>query len=255
MIQIDNLCFSYDKYNILKNITLNAKKSELLGILGANGCGKSTLLKNMLGFLQPQQGEVIIDSNPINSMKPKALAKIMSYIPQKSILTMPLKVYDFILSGRYAMLKNAWLGYKEADFKATEEIAKMLEVWSYKERIVTTLSGGEFGRVLLARALVKQPKILLLDEPTSAMDIHFAVAMLKLVKHYIDKFEICGVIVIHDLTLASLFCDKIAFMKHGKIIDYGTPNNLFKENVLKQVYEGLECDIIYHVKHNIVIPK
>lgn len=255
MIQVNNLYFSYDKCNILKGITLHAKQSELLGILGANGCGKSTLLKNMLGFLQPQQGEVMIDSSPINSMHPKTLAKIMSYIPQKSLLTMPLKVHDFILAGRYAMLKNAWLGYGEADFQATEEIAKMLKVWNYKDRIVTTLSGGEFGRVLLARALVKQPKILFLDEPTSAMDIHFAVAMLKLVKHYIEQFEICGVIVIHDLTLASLFCDKIAFMKNGSIIDYGKPNNLFKESLLKQVYEGLECNVLCYFGHNIVIPK
>lgn len=255
MIQINSLYFSYDKTCILNDITLSVEKCKLLGILGANGCGKSTLLKNMLGFLQPQQGEIKIDSKPIKSMHPKSLAKIMSYIPQKSVLTMPLKVHDFILAGRYALLKNAWLGYGEEDFCATEEISKMLEIWDYKERIVTTLSGGEFGRVLLARALVKQPKILLLDEPTSAMDIHFAVAMLKLVKHYINQFEICGVIVIHDLTLASIFCDKIAFMKNGKIIDFGTPDELIKEEKLKQVYEGLECIVVSHNGCNIVIPK
>ncbi len=254
MIHIHNLHFSYETRHILKDITLHATNSELLGILGANGCGKSTLLKNMLGFLRPQNGEIAIDSKPLHTMHPKELAKIMSYIPQKSLLTMPLKVHDFILAGRYAMLKNAWFGYQEEDFQACEEVSKMLSIWEYKDRIATTLSGGEFGRVLLARALVKNPKILLLDEPTSAMDLHFAVAMLKLLKQFISQFSICGVIVIHDLVLASLFCDKIAFMKDGVIMDYGKPNDLLVTEKLQRVYEGLACQILQHEGHNIVVP-
>ncbi len=254
MIDIKNLNFYYDKRHVLKDISLKAHKNQLLGILGANGCGKSTLLKNMLGFLKAQSGNINIDSEPINTFIPKELAKIISYIPQKSMLTMPLKVYDFILAGRYAMLGNTWLGYRKNDFDIVEEISNMLHVWHYKDRIVTTLSGGEFGRVLLARALVKQPKILLLDEPTSAMDLHFAVEMLKLVKKLIIEFNMCSVIVIHDLNLASLFCDKIAFMKSGSIMDYGNPNDLLIDSKLQKVYDGLECDIIKHHGRNIVVP-
>ncbi len=254
MINIENLNFFYDKRHVLKDINLRAHNNELLGVLGANGCGKSTLLKNMLGFLKAQSGNIKVNSDSIDSFSPKELAKIISYIPQKSMLTMPLKVHDFILGGRYAMLKNTWFGYGKEDFKVVEEVSNMLHVWHYKDRIVTTLSGGEFGRVLLARALVKHPKILLLDEPTSAMDLHFAVEMLKLVKKLIAQLNMCSVIVIHDLNLASLFCDKIAFMKSGSIIDHGDPNDLLIDSKLQKVYDGLECDIISHNGRNIVIP-
>ncbi|RDU67513.1 ABC transporter ATP-binding protein [Helicobacter didelphidarum] len=255
MIEVQNLNFFYTSKHILKDISFHARNGELLGILGANGCGKSTLLKNILGFLKPQSGVIKIDSVPINSFSPKELANIVSYIPQKSLLTMPLKVLDFMLSGRYAKLNNSFFGYQNSDFDAIEEIANKLNVWQYRERIVTTLSGGEFGRVLLARALANEPKILLLDEPTSAMDLHYAVEILHIVKQLIVNLKLCGVIVIHDLMLASLFCDKIILMKDGKIMDFGNPHDLIIVEKLQQVYEGLQCEIIQHNGYNIAIPQ
>lgn len=255
MIKVCNLNFSYNSRHILKDVSLEAKNGELLGILGANGCGKSTLLKNILGFLKASSGEILINSRDINAYSPKELANLMSYIPQKSLLTMPLKVIDFILAGRYAKLKNRLFGYQNVDFDIVEEVSKRLNIWQYKDRIVTTLSGGEFGRVLLARALVNEPKILLLDEPTSAMDLHYAVEILRIVRQLIKNINLCGVIVIHDLMLASLFCDKIALMKEGSVIELGSPNELIIAEKLQRVYEGLECEIITHNDKPIVVPR
>lgn len=255
MIHIQNLHFSYENKEVLRDISLQAKEGELLGILGANGCGKSTLLKNMLGFLRPKKGQITINGESISYLKPKELANMLSYIPQKSILSMPLKVFDVLLAGRYAKLKNPLLGYQDADFMIVEEVAKALNVWEYKEQIANTLSGGEFGRVLLARALVNSPKILLLDEPTSAMDLHYAVEMLSILHSLIQKHRICGIIVIHDLNLAGLFCDKVALMKNGYIIDIGKPKKLFESKKLGEVYQGLKCEVIEHNGNKIVIPK
>ncbi|MWV62906.1 ATP-binding cassette domain-containing protein [Helicobacter saguini] len=255
MIKVKNLNFSYNSRHILKDVSLQANSGELLGILGANGCGKSTLLKNILGFLKPSSGQILINDTEISKYTPKELANLMSYIPQKSLLTMPLKVLDFILAGRYAKLKNSLFGYQNEDFDIVQEVAERLNVWQHKNRIATTLSGGEFGRVLLARALVNEPKILLLDEPTSAMDLHYAVEILRIVKLLIKNLGLTGVIVIHDLMLASLFCDKIVLMKDGSVMDFGLPSDLIAVEKLQRVYDGLECEIITHNNKPIVVPK
>lgn len=254
MISIENLNFFYNEKHILKNISLHAQKSQLIGILGANGCGKSTLLKNILGFLKPQSGNIFIQQSPISSFNAKELATIMSYIPQKSIVTMPLKVIDFVLAGRYVKLSNPLFGYQQNDLDTVKYTMTMLDIWQYKERIVTTLSGGEFGRMLLARALVSEPQIMILDEPTSAMDLHYAIEILRIVKDLICKLNLCVILVIHDLTLAGLFCDVIAFMKNGEILDFGKPHDLLHAEKLQVVYDGLQCEVVNHNGRRIVIP-
>lgn len=255
MITIQNLHFYYHHNHILKDLSFEAQDRELLGILGANGCGKSTLLKNILGFLKPKSGNIMIQGKSIESFSAKQLANIMSYIPQKSLLSMPLKVRDFLLAGRYAKLKNPLFGYNNEDFEIVERVAKQLNIMQYQDRIATTLSGGEFGRILLARAIINEPQILLLDEPTSAMDLHYAVEILKIVKTLIKECDLCGIIVVHDLNLASLFCDKVLLMKNGEIVCHGIPQDLLHTKNLEYIYEGLTCEVITHNGHNIIVPK
>lgn len=254
MIDIKNLSFAYHQKRILNNISLEAKSGQFVGILGANGCGKSTLLRNILGFLRFDSGSIRILDREISTYSPKELAKIMSYIPQKSSLSMPMLVRDFILAGRYAKLKNAMFGYESVDYEIVSEIMKKLKLSEYGDRICGSLSGGEFGRVLLARALVNEPKILLLDEPTSAMDLHYAIEILNIVRKCVHN-GICAVIVLHDLNLASAFCDEIILMKKGKILSSGSAENLFTEEILAEVYDGLRCEIVRHNGSIFVMPK
>ncbi|PAF43175.1 ABC transporter ATP-binding protein [Helicobacter sp. 11S02596-1] len=253
-ICIENLSFSYGKSNVLKNINLCVKKGEFIGILGPNGCGKSTLIKQILGILSPSFGSVKIFEKNVSDYSDKELAGILGFLPQKSALSMPLSVEDVLYMGRYSYLQNAIRGYDDTDKGAIEEIATMLGISHLKHRIALTLSGGEFQRVLLGRALVSNPKILLLDEPTSALDLNYAIEMMKICEELCLSKGITIISVLHDLHLAGLFCTKLHLLKNGEILYDGMPKDLFKPEILKEVY-GFSCDVITHLGRPFVIPK
>lgn len=234
-ILIKDLNFSYGNKKILKNINLHIKKGKLTGILGPNGCGKSTLLKNILGALKSESGDILFDSISQKEFSRNDLAKIISLVPQKSNLSSPLSVDDFVLMGRLPHLKSSWSGYSKSDITIKNSVLENLKLSHFKDRITLNLSGGEFQRVLLARSLTQKPKILLLDEPTSALDINHAIELLIEVKKLI-KNGITGVIVLHDLNLASLFCDELVIMKNGNIVSQGTPNEVLNESTLLEIY-------------------
>lgn len=243
-IKIDNLNFSYGDRKILDNISVSLKKGKLIGILGPNGCGKSTLLKNILGYLKNESGEIYIENLLSNEIKQKDKAKLISLVPQKSQLVSGMDVQEFVLMGRLPHLKNSWDGYSKRDFDLANIYIKELELEKFLHRKAVTLSGGEFQRVLLARALTQETKIILLDEPTSALDLNHALDLMKKVKETVIKKGITAVAVLHDLNLAAMFCDEIVMLKNGKVFCQGTPKEvLIKEN-LKAVYE-LECSVCY----------
>lgn len=243
-IKIDNLNFSYGDRKILDNISVSLKKGKLTGILGPNGCGKSTLLKNILGYLKNESGEIYIENLLSNEIKQKDKAKLISLVPQKSQLVSGMDVQEFVLMGRLPHLKNSWDGYSKRDFDLANTYIKELELEKFLYRKAVTLSGGEFQRVLLARALTQETKIILLDEPTSALDLNHALDLMKKVKETVIKKGITAVAVLHDLNLAAMFCDEIVMLKNGKVFCQGTPKAvLIKEN-LKAVYE-LECSVCY----------
>lgn len=235
-ILIKNLNFSYGDKKILKNINLHIKKGRLTGILGPNGCGKSTLLKNILGALKSESGDILFDNTSQKEFSRNELAKIISLVPQKSNLSSPLSVDDFVLMGRLPHLKSSWSGYSKSDITIKNSVLENLKLSHFKDRVALNLSGGEFQRVLLARSLTQEPKILLLDEPTSALDINHAIELLIEVKKLIKKECITGVIVLHDLNLASLFCDELVIMKNGNIVSQGTPNEVLNESTLLEIY-------------------
>lgn len=253
-MRIENLCFSFGKYKILNGINLSVQNGEFVGILGPNGCGKSTLLKNILRIYRPNLGEIYLDDRNLNKFSLKNLARIIGFVPQKSELKMPLSVEEVVLMGRYSHLKSAFSGYEKADFKAVDEILQRLNLCEFRHRNVFSLSGGEFQRIMLARALVGNPKILLLDEPTSALDLNFGVSMLKICKNLVKEREIIGVIVIHDLNLAAQICDKIFMIKNGQIAYEGAPKELYTKEILNEIYD-LECEILDFQNRPVVVTK
>lgn len=236
MIKIEGIKFSYGNKEILKNINLEIKKGKMIGILGPNGCGKSTLLKNILGYLKPSSGNIFINNKKTDSISSKELAKLVSLVPQKSSLMSPMTVEDFVLMGRLPHLTSSWSGYREEDFKIVKDKLNFLELNKFEKRVALSLSGGEFQRVLLARALVQDTELLLLDEPTSALDLNHAVEILNSVKMLVSNHGITGVAVLHDLNLASMFCDEIVMMKDGEVHYQGTPQEVIKEEILKEIY-------------------
>ena len=254
-ISIENTTFSYglSEENLLDGINLNIEKGKFIGILGPNGCGKSTLLKIILKYLNPKEGIIKIENKELKEYTQSELAEILSFVPQKSSLTMPLTVEDVVYMGRVPYIKNRWTGFDREDREKVEKIMQMLKIDKFKNRVIFSLSGGEFQRVLLARALAQNTNIMLLDEPTSALDMNYALEIMRLTSYFVQNESLTAVMVLHDLNLASMYCDSIILLKNGKIAYEGTPKELFRPEILEEIY-GFNCEVIENNGFSYVIP-
>ena len=244
IIKIENLNFSYNKKKILKNINLEISENKFIGILGPNGCGKTTLLKNILGYLKGERGKIFLNGKENFEYSQKEKAKIISFVPQKSQMISPVTVEEFVIMGRLPYLKNSLSGYSKEDKETAFKYIEELGLEKFIKRNVLTLSGGEFQKVLLARAFTQETKIVILDEPTSALDLNHALEIMERVKKFTAQKKITAVGVFHDLNLAAMFCDKIIFMKDGTVFAEGTPKEVFTKENMKEIY-NLECEIFF----------
>ncbi|MEX6518726.1 ABC transporter ATP-binding protein [Fusobacterium animalis] len=245
IINIEKLNYSYGKKEVLKELSLDIDENKLTGIIGPNGCGKSTLAKNIIKYINGKFESFKIMDTDIRELSHKKIAQLISYIPQKSTIISNISVFDYVLLGRFPLLKNSWDNYSEKDYEIVENNINLLNIKELRDRNVETLSGGELQKALLARALAQEAKILLLDEPTSALDLNNAVEFMKILKNISIKKEMSVVIIIHDLNLASLFCDSLIILKDGKFIEKGSPKEVINEKNIKSVY-NLECKVCYN---------
>ncbi|PGH25275.1 ABC transporter ATP-binding protein [Fusobacterium animalis] len=245
IINIEKLNYSYGKKEVLKELSLDIDENKLTGIIGPNGCGKSTLAKNIIKYINGKFESFKIMDTDIRELSHKKIAQLISYIPQKSTIISNISVFDYVLLGRFPLLKNSWDNYSEKDYEIVENNINLLNIKELRNRNVETLSGGELQKALLARALAQEAKILLLDEPTSALDLNNAVEFMKILKNISIKKEMSVVIIIHDLNLASLFCDSLIILKDGKFIEKGSPKEVINEKNIKSVY-NLECKVCYN---------
>ena len=255
IINIEKLNYSYGKKEVLKELSLNIDENKLTGIIGPNGCGKSTLAKNIIRYINGKYEYFKIMDIDIRQLSHKKIAQLISYIPQKSTIISNISVFDYVLLGRFPLLKNSWDNYSEKDYEIVENNISLLNIEELRDRNVETLSGGELQKALLARALAQEAKILLLDEPTSALDLNNAVEFMKILKNISIKKEISVIIIIHDLNLASLFCDSLIILKDGKFIEKGSPKEVINEKNIKSIY-NLDCKVCYNENDKpYIIPK
>ena len=254
MIEIKNLAFNYGKRDILRGINAKFQRGKFIGILGANGSGKSTFLKNIMQILTPTSGEILFQGQNLRDFSGKEIALNFGFVPQKSNLSMPLSVRDVLLMGRFSRLKSPFIGYGDQDFRVVESVENMLEIGKFRDRVALSLSGGEFGRVMIGRALVGEPKFLFLDEPTSAMDINFALEIMRICAKLVRENGLGVIIVLHDLNLASLFCDEIYMLKNGEILHHGAACELFTPEIISEIY-GFTPEILEKNGTIYVIPK
>lgn len=245
-IKIDRLSFRYDK-EILKNISVDIEAGAFVSLLGINGAGKSTLLKNLNQILSPYKGTIYIRGENLKHMKRSQLAKKMAYVSQQNEAPQNT-VFDSILIGRVPYIKGK--ATKE-DYAMVQEIIGRLNLNDYAMREATSLSGGEFQKVVLARALAQEPEILLLDEPTSNLDIRNQVEVMKLMKQYCKDKQISVIVSIHDMNLSLQFSDKYLMLKDGEVFKYGSKEIITRENI-RTVY-GLDVDILKYKNRKIVI--
>ena len=255
IINIEKLNYSYGKKEVLKELSLNIDENKLTGIIGPNGCGKSTLAKNIIRYINGKFEYFKIMDIDIRQLSHKKIAQLISYIPQKSTIISNISVFDYVLLGRFPLLKNSWDNYSEKDYEIVENNINLLNIKELRDRNVETLSGGELQKALLARALAQEAKIVLLDEPTSALDLNNAVEFMKILKNISIKKEISVIIIIHDLNLASLFCDSLIILKDGKFIEKGSPKEVINEKNIKSIY-NLDCKVCYNENDKpYIIPK
>ena len=255
IINIEKLNYSYGKKEVLKELSLNIDENKLTGIIGPNGCGKSTLAKNIIRYINGKFEYFKIMDIDIRQLSHKKIAQLISYIPQKSTIISNISVFDYVLLGRFPLWKNSWDNYSEKDYEIVENNINLLNIKELRDRNVETLSGGELQKALLARALAQEAKILLLDEPTSALDLNNAVEFMKILKNISIKKEISVIIIIHDLNLASLFCDSLIILKDGKFIEKGSPKEVINEKNIKSIY-NLDCKVCYNENDKpYIIPK
>ncbi len=236
MLKIENLNYTVNEKNILKNISYSFKKGELVGLLGANGSGKSTLLKTIVGFLKKDSGSINFDKLNLTLLNRNEISKIISYLPQNTNKNLGFTGKEFISLGRVPHIKNPFKGLEKQDIEHIEKIVKKLELYNFLEKKVNELSGGEYQLLLLARVFIQNGDILVLDEPTSALDINHSLKFLTYLKNEVKIKNKIGIVAIHDINLATLFCDKIIFLKNGKIKYSGTPREIITETNLKDIY-------------------
>ena len=240
MIEVKNIAFSYGKHTVLKDISFTAAPGDCVGILGNNGVGKSTLVTCMNKIRTPDRGTVLINGKSVSDMSRLELARNVAYVAQKNEMSQTT-VYDAILLGRKPYM--TW-SMNCADYALCDEMMEKVNMTAYKLRNVNELSGGEAQKVMLARAFVQQPKLLLLDEPTSNLDPRNQYEMMKLVRQMAQERGITVLVVIHDLNLALRYCNKFLFIKEGEVYNYGD-ESVVTEKALMDVY-GIKASLITH---------
>ncbi|MFZ7132416.1 MAG: ABC transporter ATP-binding protein [Eubacteriales bacterium] len=249
MLKINGLEFGYkvDK-KILKDITFDVFNGECIAVLGNNGAGKSTMLKCINKIISPHKGIVMVNGLSILDKSPLEIAKSTAYVAQKNEGT-GITAYDAILLGRKPFIK---FSPNKEDYEIVENIIHDLNLESISMYYIDELSGGELQKVMIARALAQQPKVLLLDEPTSSLDMKNQLEVLRLIKEVSQKKQIAVVIVIHDLNLALRYCNQFLFLKDRNVYCYGGLEVMTPENI-RAVYQ-VPVVVEKYENQRIVIP-
>lgn len=235
MLEIKNLYTGYDKKEIIKDINFDVKRGENLCIVGPNGCGKSTLLKSIANILE-YKGNIKIDGKEVSELSRLELAKKVGLMSQITQLYFPYTVYDTVSLGRYAYSKGAFSKLSSEDIEIVVDSMKKVGIYELKDKMITELSGGQLQRVFLARVFAQNPDVILLDEPTNHLDFKHQIELLDNLSDWVKNNNKIVVGVLHDLNLVQYFADKVLILQDGKEVDYGLPEDVFRESTLNEVY-------------------
>ncbi len=235
--------FGYGRTAVLRKINLQLKSGCCYGILGPNGSGKTTLLDILSGLLTPHEGTIRFKGRMLSDWSRKELARMVGLVPQDFMVRFGFSVREVVEMGLHPHL-HRFGAPTEEEYGFIDRVLAETGIADMASRPVTNLSGGEKQRVAVARALVQQPGVLLLDEATSSLDIHHSLEILHLVRHRFDHLGMNVVAVMHDLNLASFFCDELIFLRKGKVVCQGRTEEILTPEVIAQVY-GVEAQVVH----------
>ena len=234
-ISASSLCFTYRHQPTIRDISFVIPSGEFVGIIGPNGSGKTTLLKLLSGLLKPYSGNAKVQGKDLSKISIVERAKIIAMVPQESQFAFPFTVKEVIMMGRYPHASGLKWESPE-DLSACERAMKKLDLKDFECRMINELSGGEKQRVVIARALAQDPHVLLLDEPTSFLDLHHQVQICGIIKDLVREKSLTVLSAMHDLNLASCFCDRLMLLDKGRLHSFSKPSDILQKNTLREVF-------------------
>lgn len=233
LLTIQNLFLSYEDKLIIQDVSYSFHKGKVYALCGANGCGKSTLLSALIGTLKPLKGGITLAGKPLSSYSDKQRARHISLLCQRHESAVDLTVSELVACGRYCHDEPEDDPHRKA---MIQQALHQLHLEGLEDYPVGQLSGGQQQRAWIAMAIAQEAKILLLDEPTTYLDIRHQVEVLQQVRELAHRYGITIIWVLHDINQASAFSDEILFLKHGKIAYSGSPNEVMQENILLDIF-------------------
>ncbi len=249
-LSVEDLSFAYRDRQILHAITFSVGAGEVLGLVGPNGCGKTTLIRCIDGMLTPGGGRVKLNGREIRTMHRREVAQAMAYVPQSAGNRTSATVFETVLMGRRPYLN--WTVSREDEEKVIAAL-DLLDLGGLALRKIAELSGGERQRVMIARALVQETGAILLDEPTSNLDVCHQMAAMEVLSGLAGEKGLSIVVALHDLNLAATYCHRLMVMKDGAVYGYGTPDEVLTEEMLRSVY-GIEAVVKRDLEAPYMIP-
>ncbi|MFQ3544487.1 ABC transporter ATP-binding protein [Halobacillus rhizosphaerae] len=264
--QAKQIVAGYDQKTVIDAVSLTIPPNQISVIIGANGSGKSTLLKTLSRLIKPQSGDVYLDGKPLHNLPAKKLARVVGLLPQSPIIPEGITVSDLVGRGRFPH-QSILSGWTNKDYEAVAEAMEIMNITELANHPIDELSGGQRQRVWVAMALAQQTDILLLDEPTTFLDITYQIEILDLLTDLNQKYGTTIVMVLHDINLSARYADHIFAIREGKLAAEGKPSKVINKDLIQDIF-GLHSTVIedpvsgspsvvpigrHHHKHEVVL--
>jgi len=257
LLKVDNLSGGYGTETIIKGLSFNIKRGEFIGIIGPNGSGKSTLLKLLSRVILPQKGKVLFENKDIAKIGLKELCRKIAFVAQDTLISFSFSVWEIVLMGRIPHLGRLQLETK-SDFAIAEDSLLLTDSLRLKEKKIDRLSAGERQRIIIAKALTQEPALLYLDEPTSHLDIGYQIQILDLLRKLNREKEMTIVLVLHDLNLASEYCNRLILLNEGRIFKDASPEEVLTYQNIEAVYKTIVVvnkNPVSHKPYVVTVPR
>ena len=235
MLEVRDIEAGYGDASILRGVSFHVPPGRMLGVIGLNGCGKTTLLRVISGVLPARRGDVLIEGKPTRGIARRKMAQLMAFVSQDIVVDFSFDVREIVMMGRTPYISR--FGWEtRQDLEVVRRAMEFADVADLADRAITDLSGGERQRAFIAMALAQEPRLLLLDEPTTHLDINHQVAIMNIIRELNERRGVTVVMVSHDLNLASEYCDSLLMLHNGVVAKHGAPHEVLTEENIESVY-------------------